>query len=458
LRYGRCESFSHPPAAHAYAGRGPRPNSKRDYDALKGCRESPQLDFKEGWYRLEDDQQKAELAKDLSAMANGGGGYIIRGVATERLSRAEEEVVSSVKPIPDEKVDREQHRSVVKAWCFPQVRNVEFHWHPAGDAGPESERGVFVIEVPPQDEDDMPFLVIRVIDPEGRKIDSFAIAVRDGAHTDWLPPGVIWRDLSDGRRVRHARSSEVVHQLPPAKLDAEADVDGLLDHMEQYMGWTDGAGYYIAALPTRSKREGPEDFYSRDGLYGALSKPPSLRWSGFGLSYEDEPERVGPDLVVSSARERCLWLRPNGLFAAGMNAKGEFLSWGFTTRLDEPTKVVINPWVLVEFTLLYTLFVRDNLRPRYGAMWDYHVEIRGARERPWHVALGFRRFPLSALEPTGDLMKQRLHGAHSPPGDAYRIVASVYDFFGADRSGIPFVTDYAIDEQKIIAEAGGNPG
>jgi hypothetical protein len=36
---------------------------KRDYDALKGCREGSELDFKEGWYRLEDDQQKAELAK-----------------------------------------------------------------------------------------------------------------------------------------------------------------------------------------------------------------------------------------------------------------------------------------------------------------------------------------------------------------------------------------------------------
>jgi hypothetical protein len=71
-----------------------------------------------------------------------------------------------------------------------------------------------------------------------------------------------------------------------------------------------------------------------------------------------------------------------------MNAKGEFLSWGYTTRLDEPTQVVINPLVLVEFTLLYTQFVRDKLTPRYGGMWDYNVEIRGARERPWHLALG----------------------------------------------------------------------
>src|SRR5262249_44149183 len=145
--------------------------------------------------------------------------------------------------------------------------------------------------------------------------------------------------------------------------------------------------------------------------------------------------RVGTDLVVSSARERCLWLRPNGLFAAGMNAKGEFLSWGYTTRLDEPTSVVINPFVLVEFTLLYTQFIREKLNPRYGAKWNYDVERGGAGERRWVLKLGGpRRFRLQALEPSGDHMKRRLHRAHSPQRDAYRIVASVYDFFGAERS------------------------
>jgi hypothetical protein len=119
-------------------------------------------------------------------MANSGSGYIIRGVATERLSRAEEEVVSNVQPIPAAKAHLQQHRSIVKTWCYPQVRGIDFH--------------------------------------------------------------------------------------------------------------------------------------------------------SFGLSYEKEPEHAGADLVVASARERCLWLRPDGHFAAGMNAKGEFLSWGFTTRLHEPTK------------------------------------------------------------------------------------------------------------------------
>jgi hypothetical protein len=427
---------------------------KRDFEALGGCREGQHLDFKQGWYRLEEDREKAELAKDVAAMANGGGGYIIRGVATERLERAEEEVVSNVQPIPAEKVDPEQHRSIVKTWCYPQIRGIEFHWHPADDEG---ERGVFVIEVPPQNEDDMWFLQTRVIDPDGRKIETFAIPVRDGAHTDWRPAGAVHRDLSDGRRFRQLPPSAVAYPPAPAT-EAEADVDGLLDNMEQYMGWSDGAGYYLAALPTHSTGEVPDDFYARDGLYRALSKPPSLRWAGFGLSYEDEPERVGPDLVVSSARERCLWLRPDGLFAAGMNAKGQFLSWGFTEDLRNPTLVIINALVLVEFTLLYAKFVRENLAPRYGPDWIYHVQIRGARHRPWHLALGHRRFPISFSEPTGDSMSQPVPGTEDSERDAYRIVASVYDFFGADRSLIPFVSDGAIDAQSLIAEAGGNPG
>jgi hypothetical protein len=379
---------------------------QRDYDALRGCRESSQLDFKAGWYRLEDDHEKAELAKDVSAMANSGGGYIIRGVATERLSSAEEEIVSSVKPIPADEVDREQHRSVVKAWCFPQVRGVEFHWHRAADAGAEGERGVFVIEV----------------------------------------------------RSRRLPPSGAAAEIAPAEIGAESDVDALLDKMEQYMGWTDGAGYYVVALPTRFRGEVPEDFYASDGVYGDLSKPPSLRWAGFGLSYDDEPERVGADLVVSSARERCLWLRRNGLFAAGMNAKGEFLSWGYTTRLDEPTQGCDQP---ISAGRIHAPVHTIRQRQAHTSIrWHVGLQRRDQGRAGASVAFGIggSRFPLVAREPTGDQMKQRLHGARSPPRDAYRIVASVYDFFGADRSAIPFVSDYAIDPQKLIAEAGGDPG
>jgi hypothetical protein len=223
--------------------------------------------------------------------------------------------------------------------------------------------------------------------------------------------------------------------------------------MEQFMGWDDGAGYYVAARPTTPRQGVPDDFYSREGLSGALAKPPTLRWGGFGLSYEEEPERVGAQLVVASARERCLWLHPEGAFAAGMNAKGEFLSWGFTDNLEDPGLVHINPIVLVEFTLLFARFVWDNLVPRYGRAWEYFVEIRGARNRPWHLALALRRFPLTSREPTGDYMTQRLEGLDSPERDAYKLVASVYDFFGVEHAAIPFAQGDAIDPQQLIAES-----
>ena len=43
------------------------------------------IDFKAEPYRLDNDNQKAELAKDVSAFANTSGGFIIIGVKTTRL-------------------------------------------------------------------------------------------------------------------------------------------------------------------------------------------------------------------------------------------------------------------------------------------------------------------------------------------------------------------------------------
>jgi len=422
-----------------------------DYAAILGCKETHRLDFKRSWYRLEEDRERAELAKDVVAMANHEGGFIVRGVATARLSTAEEEIAVAVEPIPVDKANVKQHRDVVRDWCYPQVKGVDFHWLPA-DGGEDHDRGVLVIEVPLQDGDLSPFLVTRVIDADGRRLEAFSIPVRDTSHTDWLPPGVIWRDLADGRRSRR-RTEEPPPESVSAKPEHEVEgVEVLLDRLEQYMGWTDGAGYYLVARPTGVSAR-PSDFYSSDGLFGALSKPPTIRWAGFGLSYEETPERVGTDLVVASARERCLWLRHDGVFVAGANAKGEFLSWSYARDVESPSTVQINPIVLVEFTYLFATFVWDQLAPRYGAGWSYHVEIRGARDRSWNLVLPLRRMPPGIRKPTGDLMLEDIREAASAESDAYRIVAAVYDFFGASREAIPYVQDQVIDRDAIIEES-----
>lgn len=76
-----------------------------DFDSVRCTRESERLDFKSGCYRLEEEHEKLELAKDVAAFANANGGYIVRGVKTKRLHTADEEVAWELKPIPHAMVD-----------------------------------------------------------------------------------------------------------------------------------------------------------------------------------------------------------------------------------------------------------------------------------------------------------------------------------------------------------------
>ena len=57
-------------------------------DLLRGLVETDDLEAKKAAYRLNDPKSQFELAKDVAAFANGEGGLIALGLATERLRRA----------------------------------------------------------------------------------------------------------------------------------------------------------------------------------------------------------------------------------------------------------------------------------------------------------------------------------------------------------------------------------
>ena len=72
----------------------------RDFHALIGIAESVWLDAKESPYLLDTPKQKLELAKDVSAFANSGGGIIVIGFDTSRNPLTSGEYISRVSPFP----------------------------------------------------------------------------------------------------------------------------------------------------------------------------------------------------------------------------------------------------------------------------------------------------------------------------------------------------------------------
>ena len=53
-----------------------------EFEELCGAIESEAIEFKGAPYRFDSNKDKIELAKDISALANAGGGIIVMGVRT----------------------------------------------------------------------------------------------------------------------------------------------------------------------------------------------------------------------------------------------------------------------------------------------------------------------------------------------------------------------------------------
>ncbi|MEO8674811.1 MAG: hypothetical protein ABI569_04480 [Casimicrobiaceae bacterium] len=57
---------------------------RRNFDALVGEFEGESLECKRDPYLLSNEEQRLELAKDVSASANGGGGLLLIGFSTSK--------------------------------------------------------------------------------------------------------------------------------------------------------------------------------------------------------------------------------------------------------------------------------------------------------------------------------------------------------------------------------------
>src|SRR2546423_1265356 len=97
----------------------------RDFDSLIGIAESVWLDAKETPYPLDTLKQKLELAKDVSALANAGGGVIVIGFDTSRDALTAGERISRVCPFPLTLVNADQYINILGALVHPPPTDVQ---------------------------------------------------------------------------------------------------------------------------------------------------------------------------------------------------------------------------------------------------------------------------------------------------------------------------------------------
>lgn len=134
-----------------------------DFAALMGVHEDVEVEFKGQPYQLEEEHQRFELAKDVSALANVDGGVIVVGIRTERTVDAPVDRAAEVRLLTRGLVNEQQYVGVITERIYPRIQNIRVEFVPSED---DVDRGLVLIDVPPQAHVEKLFLVQKPVSPD----------------------------------------------------------------------------------------------------------------------------------------------------------------------------------------------------------------------------------------------------------------------------------------------------
>lgn len=431
----------------------------RQDDELVGMEEAVWLDFKGAPYRLDERREQWELAKDVAALANATGGIIVLGVHTTRPSGSDEEIATKVSAFPESMFDPNRARDVVAAQVYPRIEIDVRTFNRAED------KRLAVIVVRQQDEDRRPFLLTHVFDDE-RRWEAIAFPVRSGTHTAFEPPGMLHRDIADGRRFRRSPATDLIRE-PLA--EPGPDTGDLLESAEAWsreavsqltleVGWGDYAVVGLTAVPFERRRR-PDDFYANDGVRTSFAYDKQLRHSGFGISYALDV-RVGDQEITSLDADRTVVrVNASGRVIAACAGTAEFLGWANDSGLPSPQEgarrpLRVNPVAMNEWVYEFCRFIYREVFPRWGnSGWAFTALVLRAQSgsRPLRLRAGLQGVGPSRGQPAeADDRVDSLEPSGDPAVDAIALLSVIYGTFGLGLDRIPFNHDGRFDEAKLL--------
>lgn len=407
----------------------------RNPDELIGLPEAEWLDFKKEPYYLDNDAHRQELAKDVSALANGGEGIIVLGVDTTQNPQSKVETASELRPIADGLVDAKQLQETIRSWVWPRL-DVEIKSHPV----PERPGNLWTLLVGRQRDRDLPFLVMREYLTEN-KLSGLAFGIYRRHSSENVPyspqqvHGWVHRGFSD--------ELDVSERVPDTSLEELAQA--ILDDDVRALAIPDGRlSYYLQAHPPRAVQLSA--FYEGGSgtVHDALRQIPSVRgeW-GFNLP-DGTPDPTAQDcLRVVWGEETSVSISRTGVLTAVFTQR--YLTWG-TERHQQEGQVWINPLALVEFTLEFWRFFRSQVLDREPSpsrlAWRAGMRHLGG---PYHAALPKGRlkdFP--GLNEVGQALVEDFELSWTyadeldPEALAFQTLIEIYAKFGLGEAFIPY--------------------
>ena len=153
----------------------------------EGLEETADFDMKRVVPNLKEDKSKQEIAKDIAAMANSGGGWIIYGVG-----EGASDIAGSIHPCEWTATEEQQMLNIAYTKIDPPVVGLEFNKISCGE---NSDEKLVLMHIP--DSVDAPHFV-------RAEKNNFSAPRRNGPHTNPMT----YRDIERGFRERSQRGVE----------------------------------------------------------------------------------------------------------------------------------------------------------------------------------------------------------------------------------------------------------
>ena len=182
------------------------------FDEFLGMKEDLWFDAKaRPGYDLATPNGRIELAKDISALANSEGGYLIIGLVTEPVAGEQTDQVVALDLLKPEEFDSSKYQGIIRDSVYPEISDLTAEWIENGSA---VGQGVGVLFVPQQQEAKKYFLMKRVTeDGVPLKQIVFGIARRVGATTDSLSIAQLYEATQKGRSSAAERMSRLEEKV-----------------------------------------------------------------------------------------------------------------------------------------------------------------------------------------------------------------------------------------------------
>ena len=443
------------------------------WDDLQEQQENLFLDCKSQPYALSNEDEgtarsaKAELAKDVSSFANREGGFILLGFQTRQVASQSSEIITSRREIPLARFDKTQYLNVVQEWVYPSIDGLDIRFEP----GSSPERGIGVIEIPPQGEDKRPFLIKREV--ISGKLSEIMVGHVERIIDNSIPTRVedLHRYVRDGRlyhkliRERFESIEELLESAfqPEATTGARpTNLDGRIREIVEKLS-LDETSILVISASIENTHPNVLGFLSRGvgSIHHLMSRPPQVRNGGFMPGYGANLELDRGQSWLSLENDRAVAFYRDGTLLSILPAHEGFLCHGAEEERGSSQK--INTLVLTEsvFVFLDWYFtLHHQIKPNGWAI-QACVDFRFRdRNRPYMVPYAVNTL---AWETPDERLRSpessrrlciEIERNYDPGREAFRLLQEIYAWFGVSRDNLPYTNRWVHGNRERFVDPG----